>query len=351
MVKYFSILTVYLFLVFESQSQLKVDTIAWIKHTSIKDQQMSGTCWSFGTTSFIESEILRINKDIVDIDLSEMYFVYYNYINKLQRYYLLTGYMYWTMGGQPHDVMNVIKQYGFVPENLYQAYTTPENGHNHAKLDTSLKRIVEKINYLSKFSIYSNKFKDTLNYYLGEIPDSFFNNGKKTSGKEYCSKIKINANEYITITSFSHHPYYEWFVLEDKFNWASELYYNVPWNIFEIICDSALIKGYSFVWDGDVTENGFNPYKGYATISSKKNSIENERLIRLFSHDTKIDHVMHIIGLIKKDGETYYVVKNSWGKIGQFRGYVLMSKEYFRQKTVAVMINIDALPRNMKLKF
>jgi bleomycin hydrolase len=211
-------------------------------------------------------------------------------------------------------LMNIVKEYGFVPEIVFGGYTTADKGHNHSLLDTSLKRTIEKINYFAKFTFYSDRFKDTLKHYLGAIPDSFTDNNKTINGKEFRSKYKIVPQNYITITSFSHHNYFEWFVLEDKFNWASELYYNVPWNIFETICDSALLKGYSFVWDGDVTESGFNYQKGYATISFKKNTIENERLFRFFSHDTKIDHVMHIVGLLKKDGEFVLCCKELLGK-------------------------------------
>lgn len=349
------LLTLLIIVVFGSSrvtySQTKPDTLAWIKHTSIKNQQNSGTCWSFATTSFIESEILRLNPKIKNIDLNEMYFAYYNYLNKLQRYYLLTGYMYWTMGGQSHDVMNVIREHGFVPEDVYPAYTAPNKGHDHTLLDTALYKIVHNIDYSVNFSIYKKIFIDTLNHYLGAVPDSFLYENKYINGKQFSENLKFNPDKYITLTSLANHQYYKWITLEDKFNWAGELYYNVPWQIFETICDSALMEGYSLAWDGDVTEKGFDPYKGIATVYYQAGNIENERLTKFFSHDTKIDHVMHIIGMIRKNGEVYYAVKNSWGYIGVYKGYLLMSKDYFRQKTIAVMLNVDALPKNLKIKF
>ncbi|MCX7696240.1 MAG: C1 family peptidase [Bacteroidales bacterium] len=341
-----------LFLLFTQQlwAQKKVDTLAMVKHTPIRDQQMSGTCWSFATTSFLESEILRINPQIKNIDLSEMFFVYHNYTNKLQRFYLKHGYMFWTMGGQPHDVLKIVFEKGFVPEYAYHGYTTSDKGHHHARLDTALKNIALKIDYTIPMSVYMKKFADTLNCFLGKVPEKFIYEKRQITPKEYSALLGIDAQKYVNLTSYLHHPYYEWFVLESRFNWADVLFFNIPWNQFESICDSALIKGYSFVWNGDVSEQTFDYMSGFAVWNDKILNIDTERLDHFFIHKTQVEHVMHVIGLLKIDGKKYYLVKNSWGKIGNFKGYILMSEDYFRLKTVSITVSSDILPEDFVRK-
>lgn len=325
-------------------AQFEIDTVVLIKHTPICDQQMSGTCWAFATTSFLESEILRINPHIKDIDLSEMFFVYYNYLNKFQRYYLRHGHIFWTMGGQPHDVLKIVYEKGFIPEFFYPGYTTFDHGHNHSHLDTALKMMVSILDFARPMVVHLKAFTDTLEYYLGKIPAKFFYQEKTYTPLEFSKSMNIDARNYVNLTSYAHHPYDEWFVLENRFNWADVLFFNLPWNEFESICDSALLKGYSFVWNGDVTEKSFNYMNGLASWDEKITAIESERRDQFFSHKTNVDHVMHVVGLASIDKKKYYVVKNSWGQIGRFNGYILMSADYFRLKTVSITLSMEALP-------
>lgn len=334
-------------------SQNLYDTIALIPHTSIKDQQMSSTCWSFGTTSFIESELMRTGSG--EFDLSEMYFAHHALQAKAEMHIRMQGNNYFTPGGQMHDVMNVVREYGMMPESAYGGYTYGSNGHNHALLDTSMVQYMQKIAHLKSPALSENwqlVVDSILSVHLGTPPEKFSHNGKPCSAADFRDSMNFDPEKYITITSYTHHPYYNWFVLEDRFNWAMEPYYNVPFNIFEMICDSALLKGYSVVWDGDVSETTFNAEAGTAVISSDKNSDNNTLRQQMFdNHETTVDHVMHMVGKLKKyNGDTYYLVKNSWGEYGRNKGYILMNREYFLLKTVAVMVNIEALPADLMPK-
>lgn len=331
-------------------AQTKIDTLVFLKHTTVKDQQNSGTCWSFATTSFIESEILRIN-NIEDIDLSEMFFVYYNYLEKIQRYYLVEGNMFWTPGGQAHDVFKIIENKGICLENYYPAYTTTNKGHDHTKLDTALSKISRKCLKEKHLNNCLSQFIDTLNFYLTEPPEFLEFQNKTFTTKQLAQILQINPQNYVTLTSFFHHPYYKNIVLEDKFNWACENYFNTPWDVLETACDSALYNGYTVLWNGDVTETGFDYKKGFLTINYTVKDIEKERLNLFFSHKTQIDHLMHIVGVATINGKIFYIVKNSWGKIGKYQGYLFMSKNYFRLKTVSITINKNALTNSLKKFF
>jgi len=335
-------------------SQNLFDTIALIPHTPIKDQQMSSTCWSFATTSFIESELIR--KGRKNPDLSEMFFAYHALKAKTEMHIRMQGNNFFTPGGQMHDVMNIIRNYGLMPESAYNGSTTRTKGHNHSLLDTALSLYMRDIS-AQKFPALSERWTlvvdSIISAHLGTPPYNFSMNNRQWTSDEYRDSLQFDPDDYITITSYSHHPYYSWFVLEDRFNWAMEQYYNVPPDVFEMICDSAMLKGYSIVWDGDVSENTFKAEAGTAIIAKQTDdSISALRQKMFDNHETTVDHVMHIVGKLKKyNGDTYYLVKNSWGNYGKNNGYILMNRSYFILKTVAVMVNIDALPEELKKRF
>ncbi|PKP01886.1 MAG: aminopeptidase [Bacteroidetes bacterium HGW-Bacteroidetes-6] len=345
--KTIALFVIFFTIIIQVSGQGLFDTLALVPHTTVKDQQSSGTCWSFATTSFIESELIRTNH--ISLDLSEMFFVYYSLVAKAEMHVRMQGNNFFTPGGQMHDIMNVVQQHGLMPEEAYGGYTTEENGHNHALLDTALAHYMNQISRLKFPELPANRntiVDSIISLYLGIPPQNFNFHGKKWNSKEFCDSAGFNPDEYITLTSYSHHPYYSWFVLEDRYNWSNGLYYNVPPDVFVQLCDSALLKGYSFVWDGDVSEVGFRPETGVASLSlTQKANIETLRQIMFNNHETTVDHVMHIVGKLRKyNGDEYYLVKNSWGLYGKYKGYILMSCDYFLLKTVAVMMNKNAIP-------
>lgn len=343
-------LSFYIWISISLNAQSLYDTIAVVEHTSIKDQQMTGTCWAFGTISFIESELIRMGKGTHD--LSEMYIVYHTWPRKAEMHLRMQGENFFTYGGQMHDVMQTIAEHGLMPEKAYGGYTMGP-GHDHSSLDTALFRYVKsiaKLTYPDFPENYKAVVDSILESHMKSPPRMFYYEDKEYSVEEFTNKIDFDPQAYITITSYTHRPYYEYFVLEDRYNWASGLYFNVPLEIFMQIVDSALINGYSLVWDGDVSESGFSEAKGTAKLDFAENTDWVKIRQQMYdNHQTKLDHVMHIVGKLKKyTGDEYYLIKNSWGKIGPYDGYILMNKQYFMLKTIALMLHKDALPLNVR---
>ncbi len=324
-----------------------------VKCTSVKDQYLSSTCWSFASNSFIESEVLK-NKGI-KTDLSEMYVARYSYINKIQQYLSQKGKIYFTPGGQFHDVLKVIKQYGIVPEAVYNGKVNGVLQHNHAELDTIIKYFTEellnkKITSLDNLQLIEvNKIFDK---YLGKVPSTFLYKGKKYTPLLFTKDVLgFKTEDYIEITSYNHHPFYQKFILEDKYNWTKDAYYNVPLSDFEAITQAAITAKYSVCWDGDVTEEGFRFENGFAALSSPVTNFIEERQSTYFDKTSAIDHMKHIVALAKdKNNRTWYKIKNSWGQQNPFGGYLFMSDEYFKIKTIAIIVNKNAIPQEIRSK-
>lgn len=350
--KKFSLILLCVCLVFVINAQPLYDTISFVQHTPIKDQHRSGTCWAFGTISFIESELLRMGKG--EHDLSEMYIVFNTWPRKVEMHLRMQGENYFTMGGQMHDVIRTISEYGFMPEKAYGGYTLGL-GHDHSLLDTAMFRYVKDIanlTYPDFVNNYSIVIDSILISHLQKPPLNFYYQDKEYSVDEFSAKMALNPQDYITITSYTHRPYFEYFVLEDRFNWDAGLYYNLPLNVFLQTVDDALENEYTLVWDGDVSESGFSAINGIAKLDLAANSDWVQLRQKMYdNHQTKIDHVMHLVGKLKNvNGEEFYLIKNSWGKIGAYDGYILMDRQYFMLKTVALMVHKDALPENVKDK-
>ena len=316
-------LSLFIWLCVASNAQSLYDTIAVVKHTSIKDQQMSGTCWAFATISFIESELIRQGKG--KHDLSEMFMVYHAWFNKVEMHLRMQGENYLTFGGQMHDVMKVVTQMGLMPESAYGGYTMGP-GHDHSLLDTAMIHYVKSIAKLTGPDFAENYHAvvdSILTSHLDHPPGMFQYKGKQHSIESFTSEYYINPEDYITITSYTHRPYFEYFVLEDRFNWDAGLYYNLPFDVFMQVVDDALKNGYSLAWDGDISESGFSEAKGTAKLDLPENSDWVKLRQQMYdTHETKVDHVMHVVGKLKKyTGDEYYLIKNSWGEIGKYDGY------------------------------
>lgn len=330
-----------------------------LKHTSVKNQAMSGTCWAFATTSFIESELLRMNKG--EFDLSEMFAVRNNYKQKSKVYIRMNGNDFFTYGGQAHDVMWSIKHYGILPEDVYTGRINNEKDHYHAELDTIMQSFVKSLlsNKGEQLSRRWLKVVDAiLDTYLGVVPKSFNFKGKSYTAQSFASDyLQFHPEDYIEITSYNHEDYYKAFVLKDRFNWSGGLYYNVPYNDFLKIANYALDNGYTIDWNGDVSdEKGvdyFNFYKGLAVMGELEGKEDAQLRQKMYDNrTTTVDHLMHIVGKVvdTDSGKKYFLVKNSWGTNNKYKGYMYMSESYFMLKTVSIMIHKDALPENIKEK-
>lgn len=329
-----------------------------VKTTSVKDQWRTGTCWSYTTTSFIETEALRLGKN--ETDLSEMYFVYYAYINKAYDFLRYYGKANFSEGGQAHDVTNVVKKFGLVPETVYSGINYEADKHNHEKFAKDLTAIVENAvkEKEKNVSTWYADFKNMLDSIMGEVPQSFTYKGNEFTPNSFNkSEIGFLPEDYIEFTSFTHHPFYDYVDLEVPDNWSHDRYYNLPIDELTEVMNYALKNGYSVAWDGDVSEVGFDHKTGKSNLSEedlkkiKEIGCQDYRQETFDDFTSTDDHLMHITGIAKeKDGGLYYLTKNSWGIYNKYGGYLYMSEDYIKIKTIAFMVHKDAVPETIALK-
>ena len=331
--------------------------------TNVKSQGRTGTCWSFSTASFLESEVMKNGKGTADF--SEMFVVRNIYLDKAKNYVLRQGKANFSQGSLAHDLMNIATNQGMVPEEVFSGLSENEKAHNHTELSNVLKGMLEG---LLKTKTLSPKWKNAvtaiLDVYLGAAPKEFNYKGKKYSPQSYVAELGIDKNNYVNFTSFTHHPFYQNFILEIPDNYSNGSFYNIPIDEMTALVDEALENGYSIAWDGDVSEKGFSQNEGLAILPADSNidnvfaqpvkelSVnQNIRQAAFESFQTTDDHLMHIVGMAKdQNGNSYYKIKNSWGERGPYKGYLYMSVPYFKMKTISVMMNKEALRKEMKEK-
>lgn len=354
--------------------------------TPVKNQASTGTCWCFATTSFMESELLRMGKGTYD--LSEMYIVRQKYMNQLQDNYIRQGRGNIGQGSLSHTFMNAFNQVGIVPEEVYTGINYDSDRHNHFEMVKYIHALASTAVELKKRSPEYFKMIDNLfDTYLGELPEKFTYEGKEYTPKTFAASLGLNMDDYIELTSFTHRPYYEKFELEVPDNWEHALMYNLPLDEMLEVMDYALNNGYTVCWDGDVSEKGFSFKNGVAINPEVKNVDdysttdrarfekldEKERLeevykfekpfpevkvtpeIRQEGYETFIttdDHLMHLTGISKdQEGTKYYITKNSWGTDrNEYGGYLNMSESFVRAKTIYIMLHKDAIPQAIKMK-
>ncbi len=331
--------------------------------TEIKNQARTGTCWSFATASFIESELIKAGHK--DVDLSEMYVVRNIYEDKAKNYVLRQGKANFSQGSLSHDLIRIMAKNGVVPESVYSGLLDQEKSHNHGEMEAGLKGFLDGIlkrkSLSKKWFVAFNSILDT---YLGQEPKSFEYKGSSYTPKSFASSLGLDADDYISISSFTHHPFYEKFILEIPDNYSNGSFYNVPIDELVSIIDFALANGYSLAWDGDVSEKGFSAKQGIAVLpedptredlfeapGKEKEVSQQSRQDAFESYATTDDHLMHLVGSAKdQKGNKYYIIKNSWGELSPFKGYLYMSEAYVKMKTVAVMVNKSALPKKTSSK-
>ena len=346
------LLSLFSLLLFSQENEFTI--IKTIAHTPVKDQAISGTCWSFATTSFIESEVKRMTG--FDIDMSEMFTVRHIYKEKIITHARMQGYNFLTEGGQSHNVFFVLKHFGAVPESAYSRIKSGKTTHNHRQLAEAVEFMMSDTAKSYTKGIVPQLYSETdsiLSLYLGNPPKDFKYKSKKYTPEKFKNEVlKINTGDYTELTSYSHNPYYKGFILKDKFNWAMNTYYNLPLEEFMQVVDNALNSGFSVCWNGDISEKGFDFYRGVAEL--KNNTVEPNAKGRQELYDnqkTKVDHLMHLVGKAKNSvGEEYFYVKNSWGKDNLRKGYMYMSRDYFILKTVSICVHKNAIPEEILSK-
>jgi bleomycin hydrolase len=343
--------------IFAQKDSINYSVLYEIKSTPIKSQYFTGTCWNFSTISFLESEMIRNNN--LTVDLSEMYIVRNNYSRKAECYTRNHGLSNFAQGGQAHDVIKTIMKFGIVPEETYPVIKNNNDYWNHVELFSALKGMLDGIIKNNNGEItnnYSEAVNALLDVYLGKQPQSFIYNKKEYTPTTFLNDVvKLNLNDYIEITSFQHQPFYEKIRLQMPDNWDQELYYNIPLDELVIVVNQSIKNGYSVVWDGDVSDNGYDVNKTLYSIKSDENrnvignSISQEIRQKAFdSWQTTDDHLMHIIGLVEnKNHELFFKIKDS---AGENHPYNYMSEAYFRKNTIAIMINKNALSPSLRNK-
>lgn len=352
-------------LAFNGYSQkYEFQTIKDIEATSIISQDKTGTCWSFSTTSFLESEIIRTTGK--KIDLSEMYNVRNTYPKKATNYIMRQGKAQFGEGGLNHDVINSVRDFGLVPQSVYSGLVQNEPSHNHSEmvavLESMLKTYVS--NPAKKLSPHwKESVSAILDIYIGKNITEFTFEGKKYTPMSFLEMTKINPASYITITSYTNQPFYKPFLLEIPDNFSNGLFYNLPLEEYIQNIDNALENGFTVALDSDVSESTFSGKNGIAVIPSniddektilteikpEKNISQEYRQQEFENLNTTDDHLMHIVGKVKdQNGTIYYKVKNSWGTSGKNDGFVYMSVSYMKLKSISVLLHKDALSKKTK---
>lgn len=324
--------------------------------TSVKNQGLSGFCWSFSGLSFFESEILRTTGE--EYDLSEMFVVSNAYYDRALKYVRMHGHLNFCPGSSFGDVLATLKTYGIVPENEMPGINDSTEQYVYYELDGVLKGIVSSLveNKFPKLSkVWKKGIKEMIATYLGESPQTFNLGENEYTPKSYLTSLGIDLNDYVDISSWIHHPFYQKMILEVPDNWRGfEITYNIPIEELIQVIDNAIENGYTIAWAGDISEDGFSD-DGIAVMNNGDNfSLANPQELRQEAFDdysTTDDHGMHIFGkAIDQNGNEFYMVKNSWGDFGTYGGIWYISKEYMLYKTTDIMLNKHAIPKNIQEK-
>lgn len=353
--------------------------------TSVKNQSSTGTCWSFSGVAFLESELLRMGKGT--FDLSEMYIVRRNYEDKALKHARLHGNLNFAPGGSFADVIETLDAYGVMPDEAYHGLHYGSETHNHGELDKILKSYMDGVIGARSLSPVWNKgIAGILDSYLGEVPEKFQYNGKEYTPHSFAAELGLKQEDYISLTSFTHHPFYKPFAIEVPDNWRWALSYNLPVDELMEVMEQAVMKGYTIAWASDVSEAGFSRdgiaivpdeeapenagsdqsrWLGLSSrerdaeirtrigkeILSEKEITQEMRQTSFDNYATTDDHGMQIYGIAEdQNGNRFFMVKNSWGETGPYDGFWYASFPFVSYKTLSIVLHKDALPASIAKK-
>ena len=369
-------------------SDYQFTTVKEIPVTSMKNQASSGTCWCFSALSFLESEVIKAKNLKAEAypDFSEMFVVRHSYHDRALKFVRLNGYLNMAAGSGFGDVLEVIRDYGLMPQSAYSGmnygYDLPVQGELDAVLKGYVQAVVKNPNR-KLTPVWPKGFDGILDAYLGELPETFVENGVTYTAGSYRDAMGINPDDYVNISSYTHHPFYSQFAIEVEDNWRWGLCYNLPLDEFMAIIDNAVENGYTVLWGGDVSEPGFTrdglavllDTEAKATTGSdqerwvgkaedkpaaaaekkelpKELNVTQEIRQQMFDEKTSTDdHGMHLYGTAKdQNGTKYYLIKNSWGVTGAYKGTWYMSENFVKGKTLNFVVNKKALPKDIAKK-
>lgn len=348
-------------------------TIVNVEATPVENQANSGTCWSYSTNSFLESEMIRAGRK--PVALAKLYTARCAYIDKAENYVRMHGAVSWGDGGEPHDVVNMYAKYGALPESVYTGLhygtTTNQFGELQAVLKNMLDAVVSNKNG-TLTPVWKEAFTKVVDTYLGDVPARFEWQGKSYTPQSFAREVVgLDPNDYVEFMSVTDEPYYKKAMLMVPDNWAFQWDWNIPMEDITSTIDSALHAGYSVAWGADVSEpyfgwkNGvaFVPKEDMRTLSPRDREAlfsgpRPERTITAAdrqeafdNYSTTDDHGMQITGLARDQaGKEYYIVKNSWGTGNEHAGYLYVTKTYVRYKTTSFLVNRKALPAELRKK-
>lgn len=348
-------------------AQYTFTTVAETKATPVKNQANTGTCWCFATTSFIEAELLRTGKG--EFDLSEMFTVRHNYNTRLEDNFLRQGKGNLWPGSIAHMAINVMAEHGMVPEEAYHGINYGYDHHDHGELSKYLNAIAGVSVELKKRSPEYYKLMESLfDIYLGPLPQTFVYEGKEYTPITFKEYLGLDMSDYVEITSFTHHPFYQRVQVEIPDNWDHATLYNLPIDEFMAVIDNALEKGYPVAWDGDCSEQSYVFAKELCIIPenqkmTRQEIIECDTIIKEMPVSQELrqewfegfltsdDHLEHITGIVKdQNGTKYYRTKNSWGTDRNGTGYHNMSESFVRGKTISILVHKDGIPKDIRKK-
>lgn len=347
MKKAFLILSAAIF-AYTAQAQKKYEFTETLRlwAPEVQNQGHSGTCWCFSTLSFLESE-MKANGATDIPNLSEMFIVRQSYIDKARKYVYMHGNTNFSEGGFFYDNIYVFKYYGLMPESAYP--NTKREGATimHGSYSSDMKDYVDSVANDKNKTLnpaWLDAFTQKTDKFFGEIPESFTYNGNVYTPMSFAKEVvKLNPDDYIQVTSFNHHPFYQNCILELPDNWRWSNFYNVPINDLITIIDNSLAAGHTVVWSTDVSEKGFEVSEGYAVLQKDETVTQESRQKDFESRLTTDDHGMQIIGTATdQSGKKYYIVKNSWGDYNKYGGYLYASEDYVKAKTTGILVNKTA---------
>ena len=334
------------------EDSLTFENVITIPVSDVESQGKTGTCWSYATGSFLESELIRMGKG--EHDLSEMFVARNVYLEKAENYVRRHGKTNFGEGSLSHDLINTINKYGLVPNSIFTGLVDDLDKHDHSELASLLESYLKTITTKKKLSsLWKDGYSSILDIYLGRVPDSFEFKGNNYTPLEFAQYLEIEPNDYINLTSFTHHPFYDYFILEVPDNWSNGMFFNIPIDEMVEIVKHAIRNGFSIAWDTDVSNDGFDSKKGLASIEETKIN-QDLRQLSFDNYTVTDDHLMHITGLAEgSDGFMYFLVKNSWGDnrgMENYKGYIWVSEIYFQLNTISIMLHKDALSKKQLKK-